>query len=158
MTTSQSLISKISSSREKSFSASATAKPARSSMSSAVSHAMASKQKPLSKLAPPEKLSSSPHTFPSECCASCGQAGIQLLKVTRSFGQGHKLLVIESIPIWSCLRCGESYFTAQTMHEIERIKALRKSVAVARHVPVAVFTGNAPNKALHRTRQRASRQ
>jgi hypothetical protein len=48
-------------------------------------------------------------------------------------------LVIEGIPMWSCPRCGESYFTAQTMHEIERIKALRKSVAKVRRVPVALF-------------------
>jgi len=41
--------------------------------------------------------------------------------------------------MWSCSRCGESYFTAQTMHEIERIKALRKSVAVSRSVLVATF-------------------
>ena len=41
--------------------------------------------------------------------------------------------------MWSCPQCGESYFSAQTMHEIERIKALRKSVAVARPVPVAAF-------------------
>jgi YgiT-type zinc finger domain-containing protein len=59
--------------------------------------------------------------------------------VTRSFGKGAALLVIESIPMWSCSRCGESYFTAQTMHEIERIKALRKSVAISRSVPVAYF-------------------
>ena len=52
---------------------------------------------------------------------------------------GAALLVIEGIPMWSCSRCGESYFTAQTMHEIERIKALRKSVAVSRSVPVAAF-------------------
>ncbi len=41
--------------------------------------------------------------------------------------------------MWSCPLCGESYFSAQTLHEIERIKALRKSVAVDRPVPVAVF-------------------
>jgi hypothetical protein len=41
--------------------------------------------------------------------------------------------------MWSCSRCGESYFTAQTMHEIERIKALRKSVGGNRSVPVAAF-------------------
>ncbi|MGH8610160.1 MAG: type II toxin-antitoxin system MqsA family antitoxin [Gammaproteobacteria bacterium] len=110
-------------------------------MSSAVSHSTVSKQKPLSKLAPPEGLSSLPSTSPSERCASCGHAGVQRHEVTRSFGRGPKLLVIESIPMWSCPHCGESYFTAQTMHEIERIKILRKSVAVARRVPVAVFTG-----------------
>jgi len=49
------------------------------------------------------------------------------------------LLVIEGIPLWSCPRCGESYFTAQTLHEIERIKTLRKAVAVERRVPVAAF-------------------
>jgi hypothetical protein len=43
--------------------------------------------------------------------------------------------------MWSCPQCGESYFTAQTMHEIERIKTLRKSVAVDRQVPVAEFQG-----------------
>jgi hypothetical protein len=46
-------------------------------------------------------------------------------------------MVVESIPIWSCQVCGESYFTAQTMHEIERIKALRKSIAKKRSVLVA---------------------
>ena len=59
--------------------------------------------------------------------------------------------------MWSCPHCGESYFTAQTMHEIERIKTLRKSVAAARHVPVAIFTGDVPDKALHQTRQKRLR-
>ena len=56
--------------------------------------------------------------------------------------------------MWSCPHCGESYFTAQTMHEIERIKALRKSLAAARQVPVAVFTASTPNKALRAGRKR----
>lgn len=59
--------------------------------------------------------------------------------VTRSYGKGANLLVIERIPMWSCPSCGESYFTAQTMHELERIKALRKSLATVRSVPVAQF-------------------
>ncbi|MBI3358177.1 MAG: type II toxin-antitoxin system MqsA family antitoxin [Nitrospirae bacterium] len=108
---------------------------------------MTSKRKSLSKLVPPESLSSLPYILSSEHCVSCGKAGVQLREVTRSFGHGPKLLVIEGIPIWSCSRCGESYLTAQTMHEIERIKTLRKSVAVARYVPIAVFTGNVPNNA-----------
>ena len=64
---------------------------------------------------------------------------MQLKHVTRSFGKGAALLVIEAIPMWSCPTCGESYYSAQTMHEIERIKALRKSVAIERTVPVAAF-------------------
>ena len=59
--------------------------------------------------------------------------------MTRSFGKGADLLVIEGVPLWSCPSCGESYFTAKTMHEIERIKALRKSVAVKRPVSVAAY-------------------
>ncbi len=78
--------------------------------------------------------------------------GVLLREVTRSFGQGSKLLVIEGIPMWSCPHCGESYFTAQTMHEIERIKTLRKSVAIARNVPVADFTGYSPKNTVHRSR------
>jgi hypothetical protein len=43
--------------------------------------------------------------------------------------------------MWLCPHCGASYFTAQTMHEIERIKVFRKAVAVERPVPVAIFIG-----------------
>ena len=70
---------------------------------------------------------------------ACGRKGVKLREVTRSFGHGLKLLVIERIPMRSCPHCGESYFTAQTMHEIERIKALHKSVAADRSVPGAEF-------------------
>ena len=62
-------------------------------------------------------------------------------RVARTFGAGQSLLVVEGIPMWSCPHCGESYFTAQTMHELERIKALRKSVAVRKPVSVAEFQG-----------------
>ena len=59
--------------------------------------------------------------------------------VTRSFGTGTALLVTEDIPMVHCSQCGSSYFTARTMHEIERIKSQRTSVAVAREVAVARF-------------------
>ena len=74
-----------------------------------------------------------------EPCVHCSKEGLLLREVTRSFGKGSALLVIERIPMISCPHCGESWFTAQTMHEIERIKRLRKSVAVKREVPVALF-------------------
>ena len=72
-------------------------------------------------------------------CVHCGSSSVQLKHVTRSFDSGAALLVVEAIPMWSCPNCGESYFSAQTLHEIERIKTLRKSVAVKRSVPVAAF-------------------
>jgi YgiT-type zinc finger domain-containing protein len=64
---------------------------------------------------------------------------VQQREVTRSYGRGTSLLVIEGIPLWSCPHCGESYFAAQTLHEIERTKTLRKAVAVERRVRVAAF-------------------
>ena len=39
----------------------------------------------------------------------------------------------------TCPHCGNSYFAARTQHEIERIKSLRKSLAITRQVPVAKF-------------------
>ncbi len=60
-------------------------------------------------------------------------------RVSRSYGKGDSLLVIENIPVISCPNCGESYLTAETLHEIERIKLHRKSLAVERNVPVAIF-------------------
>lgn len=75
----------------------------------------------------------------SECCAYCGSAKLTQRLVTRSFGKGANLLVIEGIPSASCGNCGESYFTAATMHELERVKAHRKALAVARPVAVAAF-------------------
>ncbi|TVR59399.1 MAG: YgiT-type zinc finger protein [Candidatus Competibacteraceae bacterium] len=81
-----------------------------------------------------------------ESCACCGQKGVQLRKVTRSFGHGSSLLAIEELPLWSCPHCGASYFTARTLHEIERIKTLRRSVAVARSIPVARFVEHVPNR------------
>ncbi|MFP4395913.1 MAG: type II toxin-antitoxin system MqsA family antitoxin [Anaerolineales bacterium] len=73
-------------------------------------------------------------------CDICGEEGARVRHVTRSYGKGKNLLVIENIPVISCPHCGESYLTAETLHEIERIKLHRKSFAQERPVPVAVFS------------------
>jgi hypothetical protein len=39
----------------------------------------------------------------------------------------------------TCPHCGESYFTADTLHELERIKVHRQNFAVERAVNVAKF-------------------
>ena len=132
-------ISKPSSSQAKSPSASATVKRARSSSLSAIARSMAEQGKQSLNSTRLALSSSSPSTLSNPVCASCAKTGVELRKVTRSFGRGASLLVIEGIPMWSCPHFGESYFTAQTMHEIERIKALRKSGATYRAVAVAEF-------------------
>jgi YgiT-type zinc finger domain-containing protein len=75
----------------------------------------------------------------AEQCDICGEAGAVVRRVSRSYGKGDSLLVIENVPIMSCPHCGESYLTAGTLHELERIKAHRQSFAVERKVPVAEF-------------------
>ncbi len=72
-------------------------------------------------------------------CDICGEEGARVRHVTRSYGKGENLLVIENIPVISCPHCGESYLTAETLLEIERIKLHRRSFARERPVPVAAF-------------------
>ncbi len=72
-------------------------------------------------------------------CDNCGQKDAKIRRVSRSYGKGDSLLVIENVPVISCSRCGESYLTAETLHEIERIKLHRKSFASSRRVSVAKF-------------------
>jgi YgiT-type zinc finger domain-containing protein len=72
-------------------------------------------------------------------CDNCGKSGGKLRHVSKSYGKGATLFVIENVPIISCPHCGESYLTAETLHEIERIKRHRQTLAIPRPVPVAVF-------------------
>ena len=72
-------------------------------------------------------------------CDNCGEKRAEIRQVSRSYGSGKDLLVIEGIPVISCSSCGESYFTAQTLHEIERIKLHRKGFAETKLVSVARF-------------------
>jgi len=50
---------------------------------------------------------------------------------------GKDLLIVENIPIISCPHCGESYLSAETLHQIEEIKRNRQSWAIERPVEVA---------------------
>jgi YgiT-type zinc finger domain-containing protein len=72
-------------------------------------------------------------------CDICGKDGVRIRKVARTYGKGKDLLVIENVPVVSCPRCGDSYLTAETLHEIERIKLHRKSLAVERSLDVVSF-------------------
>lgn len=72
-------------------------------------------------------------------CDICGKGGATIRLMTRSYGKGATLLVIEDVPVVVCPHCGESYLTAETLHEIERIKLHRRSFAKPRSVAVASF-------------------
>lgn len=72
-------------------------------------------------------------------CDICGRRGTQIRRVTRSYGRGPNLLVVENVPGVVCPHCGESYLTADTLVELERIKLHRRSFARSRSVAVASF-------------------
>ena len=72
-------------------------------------------------------------------CDCCGNDGSIIKHVTRSFGTGADILVIDDVPMVVCPHCGESYFTAETLHELERLKLHRKNVSVHRHAPVVEY-------------------
>jgi YgiT-type zinc finger domain-containing protein len=72
-------------------------------------------------------------------CEICGKDTAKVRRVTRSYGKGANLLLIENVPIVSCSNCGESYLTANTLHEIDRIKRQRNDLAKPKPVDVAAF-------------------
>ena len=72
-------------------------------------------------------------------CDICGQEGARIRRVARTYGRGKDLLLIENIPVVSCPKCGESYLTAETLHEIERLRLHRRSLAVRRSVRALAF-------------------
>lgn len=72
-------------------------------------------------------------------CDICGRRGAQIRYLTRSYGKGANLLVIENVPVVVCPHCGESYLTAETLHELERLKLHRRALAKPRSVSVASF-------------------
>jgi YgiT-type zinc finger domain-containing protein len=72
-------------------------------------------------------------------CDVCGKEGARIRRVSETFGKGPDLLVIENVPLVTCPHCGESYFTADTLHELERIKLHRHNFAVERAVNVVKF-------------------
>jgi YgiT-type zinc finger domain-containing protein len=74
-----------------------------------------------------------------EQCAGCGSRGAIFRRLTRTFGKGAALLVVENVPVVACPNCGESYMTAETLHEIERIKVHRRSLAKKRSVAIVSF-------------------
>jgi YgiT-type zinc finger domain-containing protein len=69
----------------------------------------------------------------------CGADTARVRHVTRSFGRGEQLVVIENIPYVFCPRCGERYFTANTMREVERLKMLNVPRVRRRPVPIVSF-------------------
>lgn len=74
-----------------------------------------------------------------ERCIVCGKPGVHHRRLPKTYGKGATLLVVENVPVLVCPNCGESYLTAETLHEIERIKLHRRSLAKSRSVATISF-------------------
>jgi len=72
-------------------------------------------------------------------CDCCGKEGVVTKHVTRSLGEGSGILVVDKVPMVVCPHCGESYFTAETLHELERLKLHKASMKSQRLVPVIEY-------------------
>lgn len=75
-----------------------------------------------------------------ERCSLCGKPGVMHRLLTKSYGKGDSLIVIEDVPVITCRHCGESYMTSQTLRKIEEIRLHRKKFASERTVSVATFS------------------
>ena len=72
-------------------------------------------------------------------CDICGKGGTRIRRMARSYDKDENLFVIENIPVVTCPNCGESYMTAEILHEIERLKLHRKKLSEERCIDVVSF-------------------
>lgn len=72
-------------------------------------------------------------------CDACGQGGAKTKHVSRAYGKGEGMVVIDNVPIVVCPSCGANYMTADTMHEVERIKLHKRSMKRQRLAPVVNY-------------------
>jgi YgiT-type zinc finger domain-containing protein len=76
-------------------------------------------------------------------CEICGKKGARLRRTMQVFGTGKSSYLVENVPVVDCGACCESYVTAKTAKELERIHQHWRELAVKRVVPVAKFGGAA---------------
>ena len=73
-------------------------------------------------------------------CDICGKHGARIRRVTETYGKGKDYLIVENVPAVTCTNCGETYYTAETLHELDRIKVHRKQFTTRRRsVAVAEY-------------------
>jgi len=72
-------------------------------------------------------------------CDCCGKTGVMRKRITRSFGKGDRVVVIDGIPLHVCPHCGESYFTADTLQEVERLRMHRAGLTARSMAPVVAY-------------------
>jgi len=72
-------------------------------------------------------------------CFFCG-GGTEARRVTAENWWGDKLALVENVPAWVCVDCGEPYFEAQTCKLLDRLRAAPPAVQRTLEVPVYSFS------------------
>lgn len=76
-------------------------------------------------------------------CGNCGKKGARIRRITRTMGRGRTTFLVENVPLVVCPSCGESYYTAETLKELERIRLHWRELTVKKPFPLATFGGAA---------------
>lgn len=72
-----------------------------------------------------------------EICYFCGRGILEEKHVTVDFRWGEKLVIIENVPAKVCNECGERYFAAKVVRQMEQIAKERRK---EREIRVPVVT------------------
>lgn len=76
---------------------------------------------------------------PADICSFCGQQAARLYLKNHTFGQGDRMIVIESVPTFVCDNCHESYITAEVSRAIDEILAHPNQHTSRREISVATL-------------------
>lgn len=73
-------------------------------------------------------------------CVFCG-GSTELQQVTANNWWGDSLALVEEVPAWVCVNCGEPFFEAETCKMLDRLRAAPPPAPRTVQVPVYVFSG-----------------
>lgn len=76
-------------------------------------------------------------------CDICGKNSARVRRLTQTVGKGSASFLVRNVPVISCLNCGESYLTAETLKELERMRLHWRELTRQEKVLVATFVGAA---------------
>jgi YgiT-type zinc finger domain-containing protein len=72
-------------------------------------------------------------------CKNCGKPTAYNTVITRTYGKGDDLLVIEDVPVISCRNCGIDLISAETFHALNKLRTSAEVRAAKRLVAVVGY-------------------
>lgn len=73
-------------------------------------------------------------------CSNCGQETAHVLYVLEALEDGDDLFIVRNVPMVGCRNCGQTGYTAATLHELERLQSVRREEGRRQTVDVLEFT------------------